>query len=58
MREEELKRRQRHYEEVREQLTIERTRILKQVIPKRYAMRGGVQIMPISLEIVLPGNRR
>ena len=60
MREEELKRRNRRYEEVREQLASERTHILEQVIPNRYAMRGSAQVLPIAVEIVLPegGNRR
>ncbi len=56
--EEELARRSRHYEEVREQLAQERERITKHLIPKRHAMRGDAQIMPVAVEIVLPGGGR
>ena len=56
LKEDELKRRQQHYEEIREQLARERERILQQLIPRRYAMRGDAQIMPVVLEIVLPGG--
>jgi hypothetical protein len=51
---EELKRRQRHYEEVREELTRERERIVAELIPKRYSMRGSAQVLPVAIEIVLP----
>jgi hypothetical protein len=54
LREEELKRRKRHYEEVREQLAIEREHVLNNILPKRFAMRGEAQVLPISVEIVLP----
>ena len=55
LREEELKRRGRHMEEVREQLAIERAYILDNVIPNRYTMRGDAQVLPITVEILLPG---
>ena len=58
LREEELKRRQQHYEEVREQLARERERIIQQLIPRRFSMRGEAQIMPVTLEIILPGGAR
>lgn len=54
LKEEELKRRRRHYEEVREQLARERERILQQLIPNRYAMRGEAQVFPVIVEIILP----
>ena len=56
--EEELVRRRHHYKEVREQLAKERERITKHLIPKRHTMRGDAQIMPVTVEIVLPGAPR
>ena len=52
----ELRRRQLHYEELREQLSRERDRILNHVIPKRHTMRGAPQVMPVAVEIILPGG--
>ena len=54
LREEEIKRRKRHYEEVREQLAIEREHVLNNILPKRFSMRGDAQVLPISVEIELP----
>jgi hypothetical protein len=51
---EEMLRRTRHYEEVREQLEKERDRILKHLLPNRHAMPGEAQVFPISLEVRLP----
>lgn len=51
---EELKRRTEHYEELREQLRLERERVISRIIPKRYALRGEVQVFPVSVEIRLP----
>ena len=56
LKEDELKRRRQHYEEIREQLARERERVIEHLIPRRYAMRGDAQIMPVTLEIVLPGG--
>ncbi len=53
-REEEVRRRRRHYEELREQLQRERERVVRQIIPKRYAMRGEAQVFPVAVEIRLP----
>jgi len=53
----EVSRRTHHYEEVRAQLERERERILKQLLPKRYAMSGSVQVFPVTIEIRLPENR-
>ena len=53
---EEIVRRTRHYEEIREQLTKERDRIQKQVLPKRYALSGEAQVFPVCVEIRLPGG--
>jgi hypothetical protein len=52
---EEIARRTRHYEEVREQLERERERILKHLLPKRHAMAGPAQVFPVSIEVRLPG---
>ena len=51
---EELTRRRHHYEEIRDQLQRERTRILDYLLPARFAMAGSVQTFPVALEIRLP----
>jgi superfamily II DNA or RNA helicase len=55
--EEELKRRTYHYEDLRQQLTRERQRIVAELIPRRYALRGTAQIMPVAVEILFPGGQ-
>ncbi len=45
-RQEEIHRRTRHYEEVRQQLDQERERILRHLLPKRHSMPGGAQVFP------------
>lgn len=54
--EEEIARRKRHYEEVRDQLERERKRILDYLLPKRHAMAGPAQVFPVSIEVRLPGG--
>lgn len=54
---EEIARRRRHYEEVREQLDRERERILKHLLPKRHAMSGEAQVFPVCIEVHLPRGR-
>ena len=54
MKEEELHRRLRHYEEIRKQLASERERITKFLLPRRYSMKDEAQIFPVSVEIRLP----
>jgi predicted YcjX-like family ATPase len=49
--EEELRRRKAGYEELREVLSRERDRVLKNVIPKRFTLRGDAQVFPISVEV-------
>lgn len=49
----EIGRRRRHYEDLRERLAGERARILEQVLPKRHALRGEVQILPVAVEVRL-----
>ena len=51
---EELERRRRHYEEVRLQLTQERERITKFLLPRRFAMQGDAQVFPVAIEVRLP----
>ena len=54
---EELTRRRQHYEEIRDQLQRERTRILGHLLPARFAMAGSAQAFPVALEIRLPERR-
>lgn len=56
--EDELRRRVRHLEAVRDQLARDRERIVKEVLPKRHALRGEAQVLPISVEIVLREGSR
>jgi hypothetical protein len=52
----ELTLRKGHYEQVRERLTVEENRILQQVLPQRYALRGEARLYPIAVEIRLRGG--
>lgn len=52
--EDELKRRQGQFGDLTERLKHERQRIVKQVLPQRFALRGGVQVFPVTIEIRLP----
>ena len=54
--EDEVRRRREHYEEVREQLAKERERIINRMLPKRYALYGEAQVFPLTVEIRLPGG--
>ena len=56
--EEELKRRRRHYEEIRAQLQRERTRILEHLLPARFALAGDAQVFPVAVEVRLPEGPR
>jgi hypothetical protein len=56
MKQEELDRRRHHYDELRAQLTRERERILKDLLPRRYAMEGDAQVFPVAVEIRLPAR--
>lgn len=53
---EELDRRTHHYEEIRNQLGIERERIVNQVIPRRFTMDGEAQVFPVAVEVRFPAN--
>jgi len=57
MKREELERRKRHYEEIREQLARERERTIRLLLPKRFALQGEAQVFPLALEIRLPATR-
>jgi superfamily II DNA or RNA helicase len=56
--EEELRRRRHHYQELLEQLGREQTRVLEGLLPKRFTLRGRVQLFPLAVEIRLPEARR
>jgi hypothetical protein len=52
--EEEVRRRKVHYEELRAQLQRERERVVHQLVPRRYKQRGYAQVLPVTIEIRLP----
>ena len=41
----------RHTEDLREQLNRERERIMNQLLPRRYSLRGEAQCLPVTVEI-------
>jgi superfamily II DNA or RNA helicase len=49
--EEEVRRLKEHIEEVRAQLIRERDRVLNLLLPKRHALRGDAQVLPVGVEI-------
>ena len=51
---EEISRRRRHYEEIREQLQHERARLLDHLLPRRFTMASAARVFPIAVEIRLP----
>lgn len=51
----ELKRRQGQFGDLRERLEQERERILKHVMPHRFTLLGSAQVFPVSIEIRLSG---
>jgi len=50
----ELERRTHHYDELRDQLSRERERIINKVIPNRFKLSGKAQVFPVALEIWFP----
>ena len=54
---EELRRRTTHLTELREQLDRERTRVLDNLLPRRFKLRGEVRCFPVTVEIRLPDGR-
>ena len=58
-REQEIERRRGHYEEIREQLRRERTRILNLgCFPARFALADEARVFPVTVEVRLPEARR
>ena len=55
---EEIDQRRHHYEEIREQLQHERTRILDHLLPKRFAMTSETRMFPVAVETRLPEKGR
>lgn len=51
---EEIKRRRQHYQELLDTLHKEQTRVLDELLPRRYRLRGDVQVFPVAVEIRLP----
>lgn len=49
----EVSRRRHHYQELLDQLRLEQSRVIERMLPKRYALRGRVQIFPVAVEIRL-----
>ena len=54
----ELERRRGHYQEIRDQLQRERSRILNLLLPARFALTGGARVFPIMIEVRLPQPQR
>jgi superfamily II DNA or RNA helicase len=52
----ELALRRSHYEQVQALLAVEAERTLREVLPRRYALRGEARVYPIAVEIRLPGG--
>ena len=52
--EEEITRREQHYDALASHLTAEKERVLDTVLPKRHAVAGSVQVYPVAVELVLP----
>jgi hypothetical protein len=52
--EDELKRRQGHYENLLKFLENEQNRVINKVLVNRYQLRGKAQIFPVTVEIRLP----
>lgn len=51
---EELRRRQDHYHDLLEQLKAEEERVIRQILPRRYRLRGEAQVFPVTVELRLP----
>ena len=52
--EEELARRNSHYEELLDTLRRERDRVIDRLLPARHSLRGAVRVFPVAVEIRLP----
>jgi superfamily II DNA or RNA helicase len=53
----ELHRRRHHYEELLGRLREEQTRVIDAMVPRRYTLRGSVQMFPIAVEIRFRAGR-
>lgn len=56
--EEELARRKARYQVVSQQLAAERKRVIEDILPKRYALPGMAQVLPVAIEIRLSEIRK
>ena len=56
-RQEEIRRRQQHYADIREQLQQELIRILERLLPARFSLAGDAQVFPVAVEIRVPEAR-
>lgn len=52
--EQEIERRRGHYEEIRNQLRRERSRILNRLLPARFKLAGQARVFPVTAEVRLP----
>ena len=52
--EQEIERRRGHYEEIRNQLRRERSRILNRLLPARFRLAGNARVFPVTAEVRLP----
>jgi hypothetical protein len=52
--EDELKLRQNQFGDLLDRLKEEKRRVIEQVIPRRFALRGDAQVFPVTVEIRLP----
>ena len=50
----EIARRRSNYEEIRNQLRLERSRILNLLLPARFALTGEARVFPVAAEVRLP----
>ena len=52
--EDELKRRQGQFGDLLDRLKAEKERVIEQVLPRRFTLRGDAQVFPVTIEIRLP----
>ncbi len=52
----EIERRRGHYEEIRNQLRRERSRILDRLLPARFKLAGEARVFPLTAEVRLPDS--
>jgi hypothetical protein len=50
----ELRRRQNHFSDLQSYLERDQKRVLREVLPRRYELRGEVQVFPVGVEIRVP----